>query len=835
MKHLMTTKKSRPIIVLLGLIVCVLVYFQQETFAFSNGSNASLNNALLACIVNKDEKCVEQALISGASPDAQDNNGMTALMAASNTNYYNENIIKLLVDYKADLNKQDPKGITALMIAANDNRLFVVELLLKKGADPNKVNNEDETALFFATYNGHTDIAIELLDKGANPDLKLKRFGGSTVIMIAMQKKYHDIVAALIKNKATLGVGQLRLFYNLRLFVDQYLSKTAVFKNNLQNTEGHCAGLTKLWLYSKLSSEKKLGNYTNQWFLDTITDIAMWDGKKALDKNTIQNFEKFLDLVTLFQDSSYHDLNIPQTNFKALLNYSGLPVNNNELDEEYTIASTITLGQLTKILEEITRENKLIIIYSLDPMAHAVALYKEANHYYYYDPNITKGEIYTSLTKEVAKNIFDSFSFGQIAFPAIGFIIYDLNDNNYNHPLSAMFPICRIYANALPICDIEDNSAPLITYPNQSIVLNKLKPAISEKALFPSSFIGCLESTKYFLYHNALVDTVIGKNKTTALMIAAQNTHFDVANELLANRANPNLQDINGKTALMFASRSGAANIVSELLNYNAYINTQDNDGMTALMFASNFGFIDIVELLLKNKADPNIKANNGKTALILAAINGHAAIIDRLIDKGANADSQLPDGVNALMVAANKGYINVINTLLIKGANLNLTQKTDDSTALMEALFFNHTDIAIALLDAGAKPNLQRNDGATALMIAVEKGYTDVIEKLLAKGADPDLKTKSDGSTALIKTLFSGYPDIAIILLNGGAKPNLQRNDGVSALMMAAYKGYKDVVVELLNRHADATLTTKINGLTVTAKDIARSNNHIDIVNLLP
>lgn len=124
-----------------------------------------LNNALLAEI-NKEAKTVDldrvRELISqGASPDAIDSNGATALMLA--VNLQNIGLSKLLLACKADVNKPGFHfASTPLMWAITADNIKLCKLLLENGAKTNVRNGLGETPLIRALERRNPAI-IDLL------------------------------------------------------------------------------------------------------------------------------------------------------------------------------------------------------------------------------------------------------------------------------------------------------------------------------------------------------------------------------------------------------------------------------------------------------------------------------------------------------------------------------------------------------------------------------------------------------------------------------------------------------------------------------------------------
>lgn len=81
-------------------------------------------------------------------------------------------------------------------------------------------------------------------------------------------------------------------------------------------------------------------------------------------------------------------------------------------------------------------------------------------------------------------------------------------------------------------------------------------------------------------------------------------------------------------------------------------------------------------------------------------------------------------------------------------GSDLNVKEHIGGSTPLIMATLLGKTDMAKALINAGANLNLKNNDGSTALHVAAFFCRPELIKMLLAKHADRTIKNNY-GSTA--------------------------------------------------------------------------------------
>ena len=79
-----------------------------------------------------------------------------------------------LIKRGVDVNVQNENGMTALMIASEAGHVEIIEELLQVGADVNIQNSAGDTALILATMKGQIDSVKELLKFGADTSIQGK-------------------------------------------------------------------------------------------------------------------------------------------------------------------------------------------------------------------------------------------------------------------------------------------------------------------------------------------------------------------------------------------------------------------------------------------------------------------------------------------------------------------------------------------------------------------------------------------------------------------------------------------------------------------------------------
>lgn len=120
----------------------------------SSAKSSDINADLFEAVKNNDIEAARIALQAGADPDR--NSGTTALIVAAQKG--SVQIVKLLLEYHADVNASAGKGFTALMNAAYYGHAEVVKLLLEYDADVYAETDDGRTAVDLAERKGHTEI-----------------------------------------------------------------------------------------------------------------------------------------------------------------------------------------------------------------------------------------------------------------------------------------------------------------------------------------------------------------------------------------------------------------------------------------------------------------------------------------------------------------------------------------------------------------------------------------------------------------------------------------------------------------------------------------------------
>jgi ankyrin repeat protein len=143
------------------------------------------DSALLAAVKKSDHAAVQRLLQQGASVNAPETDGSTALHWAVEAD--DPEMTRLLLRAGADAKRTNRYGMTPLHLAAVNGNAAVMRDLLDAGADSNAVLPEGETVLMTAARTGSADSLKLLLDRGANIDARENWYGESALMWAAAQ------------------------------------------------------------------------------------------------------------------------------------------------------------------------------------------------------------------------------------------------------------------------------------------------------------------------------------------------------------------------------------------------------------------------------------------------------------------------------------------------------------------------------------------------------------------------------------------------------------------------------------------------------------------------
>lgn len=135
------------------------------------------------------------------------------------------------------------------------------------------------------------------------------------------------------------------------------------------------------------------------------------------------------------------------------------------------------------------------------------------------------------------------------------------------------------------------------------------------------------------------------------------------------------------------------------------------------------------------------------------------AMLIVSLLNVAGCAKKENPAPKIDLQTAALTGDIEAVRQHIKVGSDLNVKEPTRGSTPLITASLFGKTEVAVALIEAGADVDYQNYEGSSALHTAAFACRIEIVKALLDKGADKTLRNYA-GRTPL-ETVTVPFEDI--------------------------------------------------------------------------
>jgi uncharacterized protein len=245
---------------------------------------------------------------------------------------------------------------------------------------------------------------------------------------------------------------------------------------------------------------------------------------------------------------------------------------------------------------------------------------------------------------------------------------------------------------------------------------------------------------------------------TSALALAVENGHFNLALDLLDAGADPNDQ------------RSGFTPL--HVLTWVRKPQRGEDDGDPAPMGSGNLNSLQFIRELVKRGADVNARLSNGRgglgkfnmkgvTPFFMASATADIAYMKLLVELGANPAMTNVDGCTPLMAACGIG---------VGSAAAN--EVAGEEPEVLEAAQY--------LLKLGADINAVDANGETAMHGAALKNLPKVVQFLADNGAKVEVWNRKDsfGSTPLM--FAQGYRP-------GNFKPSFETIDAIQRVMRAA------------------------------------------------
>jgi ankyrin repeat protein len=310
------------------------------------------------------------------------------------------------------------------------------------------------------------------------------------------------------------------------------------------------------------------------------------------------------------------------------------------------------------------------------------------------------------------------------------------------------------------------------------------------------------------------------KSKNEQIMlVAAKYKLWDFVNRIIADGADINATDDEGKSLLMYLLIDKRIDEAKKLVELQgALVDVTDARGNSPLSYVAKFGNSEMYNFFVKRGANQSFVDEDGNTPLHYAAKIGDREFVSKLIQSGTAVDIKNRFGVTPLHEAVATGQLEMVNFLLSLQADPAIID-SDGNTLLHKAASSSSSlEMMTQILSKGLDVNHVNKNKMTALGKACEIDNPDLIRPLLSSGASVDTTLEVFQHVAA-----SGHA-VAMLLSKEGSDEKAKRRVGKDLFERALY--YGDVgVVKQLAKHTQMLNDFTDNGFSLLHLAIMRDH----------
>jgi uncharacterized protein len=330
--------------------------------------------------------------------------------------------------------------------------------------------------------------------------------------------------------------------------------------------------------------------------------------------------------------------------------------------------------------------------------------------------------------------------------------------------------------------------------------------------------------------------------KLSPLIIAIENSHEDLALELIKSGVSILSIDSQGRDAFFLACCNGLSDLALKLIEKGAKVEqrvslTDEGGNSVNLLYLACLRRMEDVSLRMIEKGADTKKESNGKTLLHIACERGFSKLALKVLDKFTPkklANSYILPGIiaksdfqSAIHDAAKNGLSGVVKQLIKIGVDPNLKDIKTDKTILHISCEESHEELAIFLIKSGVNIKALDNKLQTPLHIACKKKLLEITSLLIA--LDGGLESKdSEGYTPFQRACESEDYDFIKKILEFGAEIDSEDNEGRTAFFKACGLKQEDLALKLLAEGANINHTDKKGNSILWSLSSAKDNEFI-------
>jgi ankyrin repeat protein len=511
-----------------------------------------------------------------------------------------ERIVKKLLHMGAELDVlcgQNSQPLT--QVACEANKLDILKLLIDFGADINVANDKGTSLLHTACINANVDLARLLADNGA--DVSCTDNKGNTPLHMLV-RQYKQEVLAIIDILLDKGVDMNAVNNELR---------TPFFESSLVTRNMACNTLPVLkHLVSKGAIVDTQDKYQNTPLHYAVRDSDPARVRYLLDSGSDSNIQNE-------KGESPYAIALKKNNraIISMIEKASVTIAMDGDDLDAAFMRACRNGQ-RGVAEMLVRSGNIDVTYVDDygrtPLHYIAGLGMTALAKFCIEHGVDVN--YTDTNNQTALH-FAAASSQKEVFKLLVNSGADANIADNEGVLPIHFIANRGQHDMLKV--LLDSGFPPNTKMNNGASL-----------LHTACYTKGVECVRLILAAG-VNPNVLDENGESPLIVAARQNQKEIASLLVKAGADISLQDVDGDQALHIAVIRGFKDMILLMLEFGANINTPNNHGLAPLHIAAYFGYKDIFKLLLDKGADFEAKTGAGLSCIDIAAQNGQKELVE--------------------------------------------------------------------------------------------------------------------------------------------------------------------------------------------------------------
>jgi ankyrin repeat protein len=285
--------------------------------------------------------------------------------------------------------------------------------------------------------------------------------------------------------------------------------------------------------------------------------------------------------------------------------------------------------------------------------------------------------------------------------------------------------------------------------------------------LHTAAKMGLTTTAIAFANDESILNAVDSQCKT-ALMIAVENGHIDLAEQLAKHGASMDLTSLAGQDVFVMSVSKGNFGFVERMIHHAEQGQITNSE---RIIFAAYRGDLESFPLRAQCEHEKGLAVKNAMlSALLISVDRCHDDFLHRVVNIlemwYPSADkSRLRKALNhcdgtgrsALHRAARSKRPLVVQYLLDKGASVDVPSKEPEShTAWGEAIRLeDNEDVLGVLADYRANPNTRDREGVSALYQAAACGDMATVQRCLKWGTNPNIQTRFSWAPLVCRTIL--------------------------------------------------------------------------------